>query len=223
LTDLTEALITKRFAGMVLDAPTHESALDDAWSNGLRKQFLSELDASGRDLWVFSYGSLLWQGEVDTPEHHRAVVHGWHRRFCLLQWAWRGDLNHPCLMLALDRGGCCHGRVYRVPGPNVSEAMAEVWDREMSGDGYRPRWVRAKSEDQVRTALTFVMHRSGDRYAGRLSDAETAELIAKACGHAGACAEYLRRTQRALQALGISDHHLNRLEKLVACNLEHCT
>lgn len=219
MTILTEALIERRFPGPHDDGRTRETELPadecDAW----RERFLAQAQASGSDVWMFSYGSLLWDGEVDTPETRAVVVHGWHRRFCLLQWAWRGDLDNPCLMLALDRGGCCEGVVYRVSGPNPAEALRTVWDREMNGDGYRPRWVTARSAEGPVRALTFVINLRGERYAGRLPDEDTARYIATACGSTGACADYLRRTVRSLEKLELRDRHLHRLESLVAENM----
>ena len=107
----------------------------------------------------------------------------------------------------------------RVPGPGAVEALRDVWDREMNGDGYRPRWVNARTDAGPIRALTFVINRGGERYAGRLSDADTARHIASACGSTGSCAEYLRRTARSLEKLKLRDHHLERLETLVATEM----
>ena len=216
---LTPALIEKRFPRPKTGVEIRETVLPDQECDAWRRRFLAHADATGEDVWVFSYGSLLWKGEVNSPETRVARVHGWHRRFCLLQWAWRGDLDNPCLMLALDRGGCCGGVVYRVPGPNAGEALRDVWDREMNGDGYRPRWVNAHTATGFVKALTFVINRDGERYVGRISDADTARHIASACGTTGACAEYLRRTVRSLERLSLQDRHLQQLELLVAKRL----
>ena len=217
---LTPALIKRRFPRPRIGTPRYETVLPDHTSQRWRREFLTEAVREGADVWVFSYGSLLWSGEIETRECRVARVHGWHRRFCLLQWAWRGDAEQPCLMLALDRGGSCEGMVQRFPGPHASDVLGQIWDREMSGDGYRPRWVTARTEAGRVRALTFVINRDSMRYSGRLSDADTARCIAAACGQSGACAEYLRRTLRALEDSGLTDHHLARLEQLVATELE---
>ena len=59
-------------------------------------------------------------------------------------------------MLALDRGGSCRGVAYRIAAPGVREKVTAVWKREMTGNGYVPRWVKLTTmQGQVR-GLTFV-------------------------------------------------------------------
>lgn len=170
-------------------------------------------------LWLFGYGSLIWRPEIEFAERRVATVRGWHRRFCLWQWRFRGTPDRPGLMLALDRGGACKGVAYRIAGPDIRTALAPVWRREMRGRGYLPRWVRAETAAGPVRALTFVVNRRGERYAGRLSEAEAAAYIAQACGHAGPSASYLLATVAACEELGIRDPHLWRLQELVAARM----
>ena len=171
------------------------------------------------DLWVFGYGSLMWNPAFHFAERRVGVVRGWHRRFCLWQWRYRGSRERPGLMLALDRGGACRGMAYRVAGPGLREKLAGVWRREMIADGYRPRWTAAVTAQERVRALTFVVNREGERYAGALPDTEIARYIAAACGHAGPSAEYLLETVRRCEELGIHDRGLWRLQELVAHRL----
>ena len=126
------------------------------------------------DLWLFAYGSLMWKPDLEFAERRLAAVKGWHRRFCLWQWRYRGTRDRPGIMLALDRGGSCRGVAYRLGGPDLRGKIAPVWRREMTANGYRPRWVTAYTDDGAVTALVFVAHRAGERYAGRLPDAAIA-------------------------------------------------
>lgn len=167
-------------------------------------------------VWVFGYGSLLWKPEAAFVEGRIATVRGWHRRFCLWQWRFRGSRERPGLMLAIDRGGAVTGIAYRVAGPDIRAGLASVWSREMSGNGYRPRWVAARTATGIVPALTFVANREGERYAGRLTDAEIADHLAGACGHMGPSADYLVATAARCEALGIRDAHLWRLQAMVA-------
>ena len=49
-----------------------------------------------------------------------------------------------------------------------------------------------------------------------LPEAATAAILAEAAGHVGSCAEYLHETVASLEALGIRDRRLWRLQALVA-------
>jgi len=79
----------------------------DAEFDGLVEQLLSQYRPEA--LWVFAYGSLIWNPEFAPVEQRPAMAPGWHRSFCLKLTRWRGTRELPALMLALDRGGSCNG------------------------------------------------------------------------------------------------------------------
>ncbi|MGE3292865.1 MAG: gamma-glutamylcyclotransferase [Geminicoccaceae bacterium] len=216
---LTRALIERAFPEPVLDDRTAMRLLDEEVLAAWLDRTLAARQEAGEELWLFAYGSLMWRPELDFAEARLATVRGWHRRFCLWQWRYRGSRERPGLMLALDRGGACRGIAYRVVGPGLREKLAGVWRREMIADGYRPRWMTAVTAREPVLALGFVANRTGERYAGALPDEEIARFIAGACGHAGPGAEYLLETVRRCEELGIHDRGLWRLQELVADRL----
>ena len=177
-------------------------------------------EAGNAGLWLFAYGSLLWRPDFPHNESRIARVYGYHRRFCLWQWRWRGSDAAPNLMLALAPGGCCTGLAYRIEGPGLREKLGPVWRREMAGDGYRPCWLSAVTDAGPLRVAAFVANRRGERYAGRLPDDRVAATIAWARGHGGTGAEYLLKTTLAMEALGERDHMLWRMQHLVAENLK---
>jgi glutathione-specific gamma-glutamylcyclotransferase len=215
---LRRELIAAAFPESVPDDRAAMPLLPDAAISTSLDRTLARL-GNGRDLWLFAYGSLMWRPELDFAESRLATLRGWHRRFCLWQWRYRGSRERPGLMLALDRGGSCRGVAYRVAAPGLRGKVADVWRREMIALGYRPRWVRVETEPAPVEAIAFVANREGGRYAGRLDEAAIAERVAAACGHIGPCAEYLLETAARCEELGIHDRHLWRLQALVAAHL----
>jgi glutathione-specific gamma-glutamylcyclotransferase len=215
---LRRELIAAAFPEPVPDDRTAMPLLPDEAIAASLEAALTRL-GDGRDLWVFAYGSLMWKPDLEFAEHRLATLKGWHRRFCLWQWRYRGSRERPGLMLALDRGGSCRGVAYRVAAPGVREKVAGVWRREMIALGYRPRWVRLETADGPVEAVAFVANREGGRYAGRLGEAAIAEHVATACGHVGPCAEYLLETVARCEELGVHDRHLWRLQALVAAKI----
>ena len=203
------------------DASAMPLLSDEALAASLRTTLARHGDR--QELWLFAYGSLMWRPEPGLDEHRLGTVQGWHRRFCLWQWRFRGGRERPGLMLAIDRGGACRGLAYRLTGPGIADKLDSVWRREMRGDGYVPRWVRVATAAGPVEALTFVANRQGVRYAGRLDDARIAAYIASASGHVGPSAEYLLETVARCEALGIRDRHLWRLQALVAAQLAERT
>jgi glutathione-specific gamma-glutamylcyclotransferase len=139
------------------------------------------------------------------------VIRGFHRRFCLWLEMGRGSPDNPGLMLALDRGGTCRGVAFRIPARDVRSELLLIWRREMFGTAYLARWVQVRTAHASFPAITFVVNRAHGRYAGRLSDTETATRIASATGALGSCADYLRNTLDHLESLGIRDAGLQRI------------
>ena len=167
-------------------------------------------------VWVFAYGALLWRNLKLSVESHVAKVYGLHRRFCLWQHAYRGTIENPCLMLALDHGGSCEGVVYRVQSDQIDRCLWPVFQAEMDGGGYRARWVKATTTIGSITALSFVIDRRSGRYAGHLFERDVVERLALGCGEDGACSDYLRKTVIAARKAKLRDVYLFRLDKLVA-------
>jgi len=58
-----------------------------------------------RDLWIFAYGSLMWDPALHIVEIRSATLTGFHRRFCMKVEIGRGSQEWPALMAALDMGG----------------------------------------------------------------------------------------------------------------------
>jgi glutathione-specific gamma-glutamylcyclotransferase len=81
----------------------------------------ADLDAAltrhprGEDIWLFGYGSLMWNPAIEFVERRAGTVRGWHRSFRLWLHMGRGSPDNPGLMLALDRGGSCVGMLFRIP------------------------------------------------------------------------------------------------------------
>ena len=171
-------------------------------------------------VWLFAYGSLMWKPELPAIEQRVATVYGWHRRFCMWQWRHRGTRERPNLMLALERGGCCHGVVQRLSSRGLREQLAQLWKREMIGRGYHARWVQANTPAGPVHAIAFVIRRESPRYAGRLPDETVADYMAGACGYAGSAAEYLLHTWQAAERVGVRDRYLHRMQALVATRLQ---
>jgi cation transport protein ChaC len=167
-------------------------------------------------LYVFGYGSLMWNPAFLYQEALAATVHGWSRKFCLWLYLARGSLEAPGLMLSLDRGGVCRGMVFRIPAAMVQEELQLLWRREMLSGAYQARWVTATVAGQAVKALTFVINRRHERYARHLSDEQIAHYIATGTGTLGTCQDYFDATVTKLEALGIRDAAMERIRSAVA-------
>ncbi|NIJ64236.1 cation transport protein ChaC [Sphingomonas leidyi] len=169
------------------------------------------------DLWVFGYGSLIWNPGFKSVERRIARIDGWHRAFCLSMPAGRGTPGAPGLALGLDRGGSCQGMAYRVAEEDIESELPILWDREMLLGGYIPQWVEllASNGRMIGHAITFVINTGHDLYAGDRPCSSVVECLATAAGNWGSSADYLFRTRDALRLHGIPDTKLENLGALV--------
>lgn len=200
---LTEAIRDAERQGLIrLSTPAERTAS--------RRAILAD-HRPGDDIWLFAYGSLLWNPAVEIAERVTGRIYGFHRCFGIWTFAGRGTPEHPGLVLGLDRGGCCQGAALRLPPATAEQELEVIWGREMVADSYRPTWVNVHSPCGIRRAITFVTDRGHDRYAGRLPTQQVAQTLATAAGFLGTSAEYLESTAAHLHELGIDDHYLIEL------------
>ena len=118
-------------------------------------------------------------------------------------------------MLALDRGGSVKGVVFRIAAEHAPQEMDILWRREMVNNSYIPKWVNVYTDSGVKTALSFVVRHDSPGFAKRMSDKDTAEIIARATGFLGPCCHYLFETAEALTKAGMDDAKLNKLTHMV--------
>jgi cation transport protein ChaC len=170
------------------------------------------------EVWVFAYGSLLWEPGFAPAERRRARLDGYRRDFCLWSLHWRGSTAQPGLVLALEEraGASCEGLALR-PGPEeAGQVLAALRARELVSDAYEERRLPVTLEGGGRVeALAYVV-RPGHRQHARLPPEEQARVIARAAGLRGANRDYLERTARALAELGIADAAIEALRARVA-------
>lgn len=176
---------------------------------------IAALRDGGEPVWVFAYGSLLWDSEIRDAKAEEALLRGYHRSFCLYSYDYRGTPTNPGLTLGLDRGGSCRGAALRLPANELSR----IWHREMSGRPvYAARLLHVHTAKGARQALAFTALRNCPDYAGRLPLDEAARMILGAAGRRGTCRDYFENTLRHLERLGLADRSLRRLtERVRAC------
>ncbi|TPM30833.1 gamma-glutamylcyclotransferase [Mesorhizobium sp. B2-3-4] len=213
---LTEALVARTMRAVEDAGPVPGmTPMTDADYARVRYDILASAPAG--PLKLFAYGSLLWKPAGEVRGGERAVARGWHRSFCFTVQRFRGTLERPGLMMALDRGGQCKGMVFEIAEP-VADHLEALLRREMTilPAVNVPRWLQVRTEGGLSQALGFVVDPANPRYAGKLDKPAVAATLASAAGHWGSGAQYLFETIRHLDACGIRDRNLWQLQELVA-------
>ena len=166
-------------------------------------------------VWVFGFGSLIWNPAFHFVERRTARIHGFHRQFCLWARAGRGSPERPGLMLSLEPGGSCTGVAYRVANRAAATELDVLWRREMATMAYRPVWTTAHTPEGPEPAIAFSANPEHERYVPGLDEVAVARYLATGAGVMGRCCDYLFDTVAHLRQLGIRDRRLEALEAKV--------
>ena len=157
-------------------------------------------------LWVFGYGSLLWNPGFTPVEARRAVLHDYHRSFCMLSIHHRGTPEAPGLVLALDEvpGAQCTGMAFRAADAQADDVLQMLRDRELISSAYLERTVTLQTGAGPLQAVAYVIDPAHAQYVQ--FDLETqAQMIARSVGGRGGNPDYLYRTAAHLAEMDIAD------------------
>ncbi len=173
------------------------------------------LDAyGGGDLWVFAYGSLMWDPAVHFEEVRRATVPDYARQFILKDiFGGRGDPEKPGLMVALDSvpGAECHGLAFRIAADLVEEESTHIWKRERLGPAYHEVQVTARTDHGDIQVLAFVADHASPLIDATLTFEQQVEYCATGTGFLGSSLEYAQNIAAQFDRLRIEDADVKRL------------
>ena len=164
-----------------------------------------------RDIWVFGYGSLMWDPKFPYLDVQPARLRGYHRALCIYSRVHRGTLERPGIVVGLDTGGSCHGYAFRVEGVTAPAILGYLDERELVGYAYRRVCMRTDIPGRTVKAWTYVADHKHSQYAGKLSPPECVNLILQGVGMSGTSLEYLENMIAQLKEHGIIDKPLDRI------------
>jgi len=166
----------------------------------------------GRDLWVFAYGSLMWDPGIVFDEVRYARVTGYARRFCLYDdKGGRGTRDNPGLFAALDLGHHCDGLAFLIAADRLDDETERLWRREMIGPAYTPAFVPMAIDGDTVPALTFTADHAAPDIRIDLPHEDKVRLIATGAGILGTSLEYIENLAAHLHALDLEDAYIETL------------
>ncbi len=169
-------------------------------------------------MWVFGYGSLLWNPGFEVTESVIASLPGYARSFCMRSIHHRGTEDDPGLVLALDEQPerACEGVALRVAAGREAETLAYLRERELISSAYLEKNLTVHLADgRDVEAVVYVIDEAHVQYCGGLPLEDQAQIIATAVGGRGPNTEYLYNTADHLGTLGLHDPALEWLTQRV--------
>jgi len=201
-----------------LDAEMKARGMPDNWRysdedrEALRKTALAGRE--GQDIWVFAYGSLMWNPAFLFAEVRHGRIEGYARSFCLYDVrGGRGTPERPGLMAALDTGDHCDGLVFRIAADLVEAESRILFKREMLMGSYVPEFVGCETRAGTVEALAFVANHDTPQIRTDIAHEDKVRFIASGSGRLGTSREYLENLANHFEALDIDDEEVFGLLK----------
>jgi len=164
------------------------------------------------NVWVFGYGSLIWNPGFAFVSAQLGLLRGAHRSLSIISHHHRGTREQPGLVFGLTRGGSCRGMAFEVAADDWSTVRAYLDARELVTQVYRDVMRPVTLADGRRImALTYVVDQTHEQFAGELSADQQLAMIRAGVGISGRNVDYVLNTARHLRELGIEDRALNAL------------
>jgi glutathione-specific gamma-glutamylcyclotransferase len=190
---------------------------DDAFYTKATSDLLAAVPPDG-ELWLFAFGSLIWNKRFDFVEERSGVAQGWHPEFSLgPDTRYRGNPQAPGYMLSLERDGEGQGMVYRFPRETLAANVERLLRAEPP---FPPQWVTVETDKGRVRAFAFTAPDKSIAFTANLTDEAVSVFLARAVGKLGSMAEYVYATVLHLEELGLCDDRLWHIQELVAAQIE---
>lgn len=158
------------------------------------------------DLWVFAYGSLMWDPALRFQEVRRVFAPGYARKFILKEdKGGRGTHDAPGLLAALDKGDGCEGLVYRIAEKDIEAETEILFRRELIAPGYIPTFIPGHIDEMVIQVFAFLADYTSPDMQPKISRSDQVRWIATGAGILGSSRDYLINIVQQLTHLGIED------------------
>jgi cation transport protein ChaC len=152
-------------------------------------------------VFVFGYGSLMWNPGFRYTGTRTALLNGWRRAWCVRSTFYRGCEKTPGFVLGLKKGGSCVGVLFEISDEQAMDVLGTLDSREMLERGYTRQTLQVLHADGIAEAMAYTSD-------GLPDPAHTDFDIAyrQARGYAGPNSEYVERTQEFIRTLRTPSH-----------------
>ena len=170
-------------------------------------------------MWVFGYGSLMWDGwekKYSGIKHDRAALKNFRRSFnkkSVKNW---GTTDRPGVTLGLEpeMGAECVGTLFEFDEKFREPILTELKKRE--GKSFSLEEVEVVSPTGARvSAFTAINNRCANTYIGNVSVEERAKMVRSAVGGDGTCSDYVKNIHDQLRSLGVQDQAVDQFYQQV--------
>jgi glutathione-specific gamma-glutamylcyclotransferase len=174
-------------------------------------------------MWVFGYGSLMWDGWEATRRcvrRTRADLSGYRRVFnkaSVRNWGTK-EFPGPTLNLIESDSAHCQGMAFEFHDECEHKIATYLAKREGRGFSLRPLPVHLEAEGEI-AALVPVYE--GNNLIHADSVEQIADMVLRASGKDGKCINYVKGIAEKLHHLGVDDPAVNELWQALVLRCEN--
>ena len=167
-------------------------------------------------MWIFGYGSLIWNPSFSYQDYRLARLDNWVRRFWQGSTDHRGVPGYPGRVVTLisEPAGHCWGVAYKC-GESGSQQVIEKLDYREKGGYHRESVTLNFIDGSTIEGLVYVAGPDNSDYLGPASEADIVTQILSAQGPSGSNRDYLNRLASSLRNLSVTDPHVFSIETKV--------
>lgn len=165
-------------------------------------------------MWVFGYGSLMWDGwqqKFGCLRTSTADLIGYTRKLnkaSVERWGTKQNPG-PTLNLSASEGGICRGVAFEF-GADQEAAVTEYL--RIREGGFALTTVRPRLSDGTTISAITPIYQ-GKNLIVSISNEALVEMIVAAHGTAGAASDYVRNLAQSLRKLDVSDKEIETIVK----------
>jgi glutathione-specific gamma-glutamylcyclotransferase len=174
-------------------------------------------ESQRKTMWVFGYGSLMWDNWETAHgclRHVVAVLPGFRRTFNKSSINYWGTRDKPCptLNLAAESSTTCKGVAFEFPEERRREVVDYLNQRE-AGFDLNEKEIRLENENGDSVMAVVPIYSGKNLLSGR-SLSELVAMVWAAKGDHGSCIDYVRNIAAKLSELGIHDPAVDELQRV---------
>lgn len=151
-------------------------------------------------VYVFAYGSLMWNPGFAHASATPALLIGWRRAWCVQSTFYRGCDDVPGYVLGLKKGGSCVGVLFEIDDENAVETVQALDLREMRERGYVRQGLEVMHPNGILNAFAYTSDDLPDP-----CDRSFTSAYLNSKGKAGANRDYVDSTCAFLASLDVPE------------------
>ena len=170
---------------------------------------------SVNNVWVFGYGSLMWDGwetQFQGTCKGKAILKGYHRSFNKKSTKNWGIRDHPCPTLGLEKvnGAECVGLVFKF-NSNQREVI-EAYLKKREGKSFKLVELEVELEDRQKEMVLISINRpERSTYINNTDFNTLVNMVRNASGIVGSCFEYIQNIHNRCKELEIKDEYVETM------------